>query len=108
MGVPGLHAGIHRVHRQRNVRRLLHEGPPDQSPPMVNEGGCDSDGHGNLEAPYQLTMSCYNGAEPACGKCPTCRSRRDAFRVNGLEDPIAYRRTEPMASTFPGHPRRHG
>jgi 7-cyano-7-deazaguanine synthase len=43
-----------------------------------------------LGAPYHLTMSCYNGAEPACGTCPTCRSRRDAFRANGLEDPIAY------------------
>ena len=41
-------------------------------------------------APYHLTMSCYNGAEPACGLCPTCRSRRDAFRANGIEDPIAY------------------
>ena len=43
-----------------------------------------------LGAPYHLTMSCYNGSEPACGLCPTCRSRRDAFRANGIEDPIAY------------------
>jgi 7-cyano-7-deazaguanine synthase len=43
-----------------------------------------------LGAPYHLTMSCYNGAEPACGTCPTCRSRRDSFRANGLEDPIVY------------------
>jgi 7-cyano-7-deazaguanine synthase len=43
-----------------------------------------------LEAPYGLTMSCYNGAEPACGTCPTCRSRRAAFRANGREDPIEY------------------
>jgi 7-cyano-7-deazaguanine synthase len=44
----------------------------------------------SLGAPYHLTMSCYNGREPACGVCPTCRSRRDAFRENGTEDPIAY------------------
>ena len=43
-----------------------------------------------LKTPYHLTMSCYNGSEPACGACPTCRSRRQAFRVNGLNDPIAY------------------
>ena len=43
-----------------------------------------------LNAPYERTMSCYNGLEPACGTCPTCRSRRDAFRENGLDDPIAY------------------
>lgn len=43
-----------------------------------------------LRAPYHLTMSCYNGSDPACGVCPTCRSRRDAFIANGMEDPIAY------------------
>jgi 7-cyano-7-deazaguanine synthase len=43
-----------------------------------------------LKAPYHLTMSCYDGHEPACGVCPTCRSRREAFRANGVEDPIPY------------------
>jgi 7-cyano-7-deazaguanine synthase len=45
-----------------------------------------------LKAPYHLTMSCYDGREPACGICPTCRSRREAFRANGIEDPIGYER----------------
>jgi 7-cyano-7-deazaguanine synthase len=43
-----------------------------------------------LGAPYHLTMSCYNGLEPACGLCPTCQSRRRAFEVNGVVDPIPY------------------
>jgi 7-cyano-7-deazaguanine synthase len=43
-----------------------------------------------LDAPYHLTMSCYEGLEPACGKCPTCVERLEAFRLNGEEDPIAY------------------
>lgn len=43
-----------------------------------------------IGAPYHLTMSCYNGVEPACGECPTCRSRREAFQANGLTDPIEY------------------
>jgi 7-cyano-7-deazaguanine synthase len=43
-----------------------------------------------LGAPYHLTMSCYNGLEPACGLCPTCQSRRRAFEVNGVADPIPY------------------
>jgi 7-cyano-7-deazaguanine synthase len=43
-----------------------------------------------LAAPYHLTMSCYDGMRPACGTCPTCRSRREAFLANGLEDPIRY------------------
>jgi len=43
-----------------------------------------------LGAPYQLTWSCYDGKEVACGVCPTCRSRRDAFRACGTEDRILY------------------
>lgn len=42
------------------------------------------------DAPYELTMSCYNGQAPACGKCPTCHSRRDAFAQLGHVDPIEY------------------
>ena len=44
----------------------------------------------SLDVPFELTTSCYAGAIPACGVCPTCRSRREAFVTNGLLDPIAY------------------
>lgn len=43
-----------------------------------------------LNAPYDLTISCYEGFEPACGKCPTCVERLEAFRVNHTTDPISY------------------
>jgi 7-cyano-7-deazaguanine synthase len=43
-----------------------------------------------LGAPYHLTLSCYEGTSPACGRCPTCVSRLEAFRVNGVSDPIEY------------------
>jgi 7-cyano-7-deazaguanine synthase len=43
-----------------------------------------------LAAPYHLTMSCYNGVDPACGMCPTCQSRRQAFDDNSAVDPIRY------------------
>jgi 7-cyano-7-deazaguanine synthase len=43
----------------------------------------------DLGAPYHLTHSCYEGI-PACGKCPTCVSRLEAFRANGAQDPIMY------------------
>lgn len=38
------------------------------------------------------TMSCYNATPDgkACGKCGTCTERLEAFRDNGLEDPIQY------------------
>lgn len=40
--------------------------------------------------PYELTWSCYNGREKACGKCATCRDRLKAFAKNGVMDPIEY------------------
>ena len=43
-----------------------------------------------LGVPFELTVSCYAGRVPACGVCPTCRSRRDAFRQNNIHDPIPY------------------
>ena len=43
-----------------------------------------------LEVPFRLTWSCYEGHEKACGVCGTCRDRIRAFRENGLTDPIEY------------------
>lgn len=43
-----------------------------------------------LQVPYELTWSCYEGHEKACGKCGTCIDRINAFESNGLTDPISY------------------
>ena len=43
-----------------------------------------------LHVPYNLTWSCYEGREKACGKCGTCIDRKHAFKENGMEDPIEY------------------
>lgn len=43
-----------------------------------------------LDVPFHLTWSCYNGGDKACGKCGTCIDRKKAFEVNGLVDPIEY------------------
>ncbi len=43
-----------------------------------------------INAPLQLTYSCYVGNKKQCGECPTCLERIRAFRMNGLRDPIAY------------------
>ncbi len=43
-----------------------------------------------LGVPYDLTWSCYEGGEKACGKCATCIDRLAAFRANCCEDPIEY------------------
>lgn len=41
-----------------------------------------------LEAPYELTWSCYEGGEKPCGTCGTCIDRAKAFEANGVRDPL--------------------
>ena len=45
-----------------------------------------------LGVPYELTWSCYQENDRACGVCSSCHYRREAFRELGLEDPIEYER----------------
>jgi 7-cyano-7-deazaguanine synthase len=47
-------------------------------------------GH-ELGAPLDLTWSCYQSDDEACGTCDSCRLRLQAFGEAGLSDPIAYR-----------------
>lgn len=55
----------------------------------LNKAGVVAEGL-RLKVPYELTWSCYKGGEKACGTCGTCQERLEAFRANGVEDPIAY------------------
>lgn len=43
-----------------------------------------------LKAPFHLTTSCYHGEDAACSICGTCRDRIEAFKSNGVIDPIEY------------------
>lgn len=43
-----------------------------------------------LEAPLELTWSCYTQSEAACGDCDSCALRLRAFRAAGVPDPIPY------------------
>ncbi|WP_026679098.1 7-cyano-7-deazaguanine synthase QueC [Fictibacillus gelatini] len=45
-----------------------------------------------LNVPYELTTSCYNGEEEACGKCDSCLLRLKGFQEAGAKDPIAYKK----------------
>lgn len=52
-------------------------------PQVVAEGA-------KLGVDYAATWSCYKGGDAHCGVCPTCRSRKEAFELNGLADPTTY------------------
>jgi 7-cyano-7-deazaguanine synthase len=43
-----------------------------------------------LNAPFDLTWSCYQREDRACGVCDSCVLRLRAFREVGAEDPIPY------------------
>ena len=43
-----------------------------------------------LDVPLELTWSCYQNEEKACGVCDSCRLRLNGFKVSGVEDPIDY------------------
>jgi 7-cyano-7-deazaguanine synthase len=48
-----------------------------------------------LDAPLELTWSCYSRHDRACGVCDSCVLRLRAFEQAGTADPIAY---EPRAA----------
>jgi 7-cyano-7-deazaguanine synthase len=43
-----------------------------------------------LGVPFEMTWSCYQGAERACGRCESCHLRQRGFREAGAADPIPY------------------
>lgn len=43
-----------------------------------------------LDAPFDLTWSCYSREDQACGVCDSCALRLSAFKAAGVKDPIPY------------------
>lgn len=43
-----------------------------------------------LGVDYGHTYSCYKGCEHHCGRCGTCRERREALAAAGIADPTIY------------------
>lgn len=46
-----------------------------------------------LGVDFSRTWSCYRGEALACGTCPTCVERLNAFRDAGIDDPLPYSNT---------------
>jgi 7-cyano-7-deazaguanine synthase len=43
-----------------------------------------------LDAPFDLTWSCYSREDQACGACDSCVLRLRAFEAAGARDPVVY------------------
>jgi len=43
-----------------------------------------------LNAPLQLSWSCYQNEDIACGVCDSCALRLRGFELAGIEDPLEY------------------
>ena len=43
-----------------------------------------------LKVPLELTWSCYQSEDAACGVCDSCRLRLNGFSKAGVTDPIKY------------------
>lgn len=63
--------------------------------PLINLSKSETIKKGlELNTPYHLTTTCYNGGQKACGECPSCKIRLKAFEEIGIKDPIEYRNKE--------------
>jgi 7-cyano-7-deazaguanine synthase len=45
-----------------------------------------------LQAPFELTWSCYAESGQACGVCDSCALRLRGFKMANVKDPISYRK----------------
>lgn len=96
----GMHGGDHALYpdcREAFVRQLTAtiatgtEGRVDFLAPLLRmtKAGIISRGF-QLQAPFELTRSCYKAQATACGECGTCRERLAGFEANGKIDPLEY------------------
>ena len=76
---------------QQLIRTGTREGDIEISTPLIHLRKSQIVALGlELGAPFNLTWSCYSGAEQACGECDSCVLRLRAFDEAGTPDPIPY------------------
>lgn len=69
--------------------------------PLISLSKADIIRRGNeLGVDYSLTVSCYQADEAglACGRCDSCRLRRQGFESAGVADPTRYARNSGASS----------
>ncbi len=94
------HAGDHAIYpdcrpefvdAMQNVFRKFHFWPVGIWAPFLYYSKGDIVREGlKIKVPYELTWTCYEGGETACGKCGSCIERIEAFHSNGIADVIPY------------------
>lgn len=98
--VTAVHAGDHPVYpdcRPQFIQaadlavNLATDGAVGIAAPFVfaTKAGIATIGY-DLDVPYDLTWSCYEGGDTHCGRCGTCVERVEAFRDAGVPDPTVY------------------
>tara|TARA_R110001592_G_scaffold48182_6_gene152025 strand:- start:76 stop:570 length:495 start_codon:yes stop_codon:yes gene_type:complete len=79
------------LERINNVLVLNRKAPVTVHAPFVAFSKGDTVKKGiALGVDFTQTWSCYRGREEACGTCPTCVERLNAFAANHTKDPIPY------------------
>jgi 7-cyano-7-deazaguanine synthase len=76
------------------TKRGVEGGAPLIDAPLVTFSKADIIRRGTeLGVDYALTVSCYQAddAGRACGRCDSCRLRREGFAAAGVPDPTRYR-----------------
>jgi len=59
--------------------------------PLINKSKAENVALGlKLGVEFANTWSCYRGEDKACGTCPTCVERLNAFAAMGMHDPVEY------------------
>ncbi len=73
------------------INKAIFEGSGRQlhiEAPFINMNKADVVKKGlELNVPFELTWSCYEGGDEPCGVCATCIDRAEAFKLNGVKDP---------------------
>lgn len=96
----GAHNGDHAIYpdcrpefveRMADVSRIANYEPVEIVAPFLNSSKDDILAQGlKHDLDYSKTWTCYKGRERACGKCGACQERLEAFRNNGVVDPLVY------------------
>lgn len=75
------------------TKRAVEGRPLALHAPLLDLGKTDIIRRGvELGVDYSLTVSCYQADERgrACGRCDSCRFRREGFAAAGIKDPTVY------------------